>query len=105
MSCTKYYEIDEIIYAIDSKKVPAYGEIEDFYAWITAAPHIITFFNIIVADIPPTYGFVLGRDWTSIIDGYIMNDGSYMMLPGKEEVMIKLPREPRETLLFQEEEQ
>jgi hypothetical protein len=80
MSCTKYYETGESIYAIDSRKVPAYGEIKDFYAWIIVAPHIITVFTIIVVDLPPTYGVVLGRDWSSMIGGYIMNDGSCMML-------------------------
>jgi hypothetical protein len=28
MSCTKYYETGESIYAIDSRQVPAYGEIK-----------------------------------------------------------------------------
>jgi hypothetical protein len=28
MGCTKYYEIGESIYAIDSRKVPTYGEIK-----------------------------------------------------------------------------
>jgi hypothetical protein len=34
-----------------------------------------------MVDIPLTYGVVLGRYWFSIIGGYIMNDGSCMMLP------------------------
>jgi hypothetical protein len=50
MSCTKYYETSERRYAIDSRKVPTYAEIKDFYAWITTTPHIITIFNIIVVD-------------------------------------------------------
>jgi ribonuclease HI len=104
MSCTKYYETSESIYAIDSRKVPAYGEIKDFYAWITTTPHIITIFNIIVVDLPPAYGVVLGRDWTSMIGGYIMNDGSCMMLPGKEGVMIKVPREPRKPFSFKKKD-
>jgi hypothetical protein len=58
-------------------------------------PHIIMVFNIIVVDLPPTYGVVLGRYWSSMIGGYIMNDGSCMMLPGKEGAMIKVPREPK----------
>jgi hypothetical protein len=73
MICTKYYETGETIYAIDSRKVSAYGEIKDFYAWITTTPHIITVFNIIVVDLPLTYGVVLGIYWTSMIGGYIMN--------------------------------
>jgi hypothetical protein len=80
MHYTKYYETSESIYAIDSRQVPTYGEIKDFYAWITTTPRIITIFNIILVDLPPAYGVVLGRDWSSMIEGYIMNDGSCMML-------------------------
>jgi hypothetical protein len=104
MSCTKYYENSERIYAIDSRKVSAYEEIKDFYAWITTAPHIITVFNIIVVDLPPAYGVVLGRDWTSMIGGYIINDDNCMMLPGKEGVMIKVPHEPRKPFSFKKKD-
>jgi hypothetical protein len=100
MSCTKYYETDKSIYEIDSRKVLSYGEIKEFYAWITTPPHIITIFIIIVVDLPPTYGVVLGRYWTSMIVGYIINDGSCMMLSGKEGAMIKFPREPRKHFSF-----
>jgi predicted aspartyl protease len=69
MNCTKYYETSESIYAIDSRQVLDYGEIKDFYTWITTTPHIVTVFNIIVVDLPPAYGVVLGRDWLSMIEG------------------------------------
>jgi hypothetical protein len=104
MSCTKYYETGESISAIDSRKVPVYREIKDFYALITAAPHIITIFNIIAVDLPPAYGVVLRREWTSMIGGYIMSDDSCMMLPGKEEAMIKVPPEPRKTFSFKKKD-
>jgi hypothetical protein len=74
MECTRHYETGEIIYAIDSRKVSAYGEIKDFCAWISVTPHITIVFTIVVVDLPPTYGVVLGRDWSSMIGGYIMND-------------------------------
>jgi ribonuclease HI len=67
-------------------------------------PHIIIVFNIIVVDLPTTYGVFLGRDWSSIIKGYIMNDGSCMMLPRKEGVMIKVPREPRKLFPFKKKD-
>jgi hypothetical protein len=76
MECTRHYETGESIYAIDSRKVPAYGEIKYFCAWISATPHITIVFTIVVVDLPPTYGVVLGRDWSSMIGGYIMNDKS-----------------------------
>jgi hypothetical protein len=61
MECTKYYETGESIYAIDSRKVPAYGEIKVFYAWISEKPHITTIFTIIVVDTPPAYDVFLKR--------------------------------------------
>jgi hypothetical protein len=75
--------------------VPTYGEIKYFYAWITTSPHIVTVFNIVVVDLSPSYGVVLGRDWSSMIGGYIMNDGSCMMLPDKDGAMTKVHREPK----------
>jgi hypothetical protein len=104
MSFTKYYETSKRMYAIDSRKVLAYREIKDFYAWITAAPHIITVFNIIVVYLPPAYGVVLGREGTSMIIGYTMNDRSCIMLPGKEGAMIRAPHEPRNPFSFKKKE-
>jgi hypothetical protein len=94
----------ERIYAIDSRKLPTYGEVKDLYAWITIAPYIITIFNIIVVDIPPAYGVVLARDCTSMISGYIMNGISCMMLPGKDGEMIKVPREPIKPFSFKKKD-
>jgi ribonuclease HI len=104
MNYTKYYETVESIYAIDSRQVAAYGEIKYFCAWITTNQHIITVFNIIVVDLPPAYGVVLGRDWSSMIGGYIMNDGSCMMLPDKGGAVIKVPREPRRPFSFKKKD-
>jgi hypothetical protein len=56
------------------------------------APHITTIFTNIVVDIPATYGVVLGKDWCSMIRGYIMNDGSCMRLPHKNGMMVRVPR-------------
>jgi len=103
MGCTKYYETGESIYSIDSKKNPAYGEIKYFYSWIIDAPHITNVFTITVVYLPPTYGVVLGRDWSAMIGGYIMNDGSCMMLQNKDGTMMRLPREPKKPFSFKKE--
>jgi hypothetical protein len=89
MECMRNYNTGESIYAIDSRNFPAYEEIKYFCAWITSTPYIL------VEDIPPTYGVFLGRDWCSIIGGYIMNDGSCMMFPNKNGAMVRVPREVR----------
>jgi hypothetical protein len=104
MGCTKYYETRESIYAIDSRKVLTYGEIKYFYAWIIVSPHITIVFTITVVDLPLAYGVVLGRDWSALIGGYIMNDGSCMMLPNKYGTMLRVPREPRKPFSFKKKD-
>jgi len=104
MECTNYYEIEESIYTIDSNKGPTYGEINIFCAWISIAPHITIMFTIIVVDLPPAYGVVLGWNLCSTIGGYIMNYGSWMMLPNKDGTMIKVPREHRNPSSFKKKE-
>jgi hypothetical protein len=88
MECKKYYEIGETNYAIDSRKVHAYGEIKGFCAWISVAPHITIVFTIIMVYIPPTYGVFLGRSCCAMIGGYIMKGGICMILPKKHGTQI-----------------
>jgi hypothetical protein len=100
MGYTKYYETSEIIYAIDSRRVPTYGDIKYLFSCISATPHITTVFTIIVVDFPPTYGVVLGRYQCSLIGGYIVNDGICMMLPNKDGTMIRVPQKTRNPISF-----
>jgi len=57
-----HYDTGEIIYAIDSRKVPAYGKIKYFCAWMSTTPHITIVFTIVVVEFPLEYGVSLGRD-------------------------------------------
>jgi ribonuclease HI/probable phosphoglycerate mutase len=100
MVCTQYYETGENIYAIDSRNVATYGEIKYLCACITVVPHITTIFRIIVVDLPPIYGVVMGRDLCSLIRGYIKNNGSCMVLPNKDGIMVRVPREARKPVSF-----
>jgi hypothetical protein len=47
MSCTKYYETSEIIYAVDSRKVSTVQINQGLLCLDYNTPHIITVFNII----------------------------------------------------------
>ena len=104
MECTRHYETGEIIYDTDSRKVSYYGEIKYFCVGIATTPHITTIFTIIVVDFPPSYGVMLGRYWCSLIRGYIMKDGSCMMLPNKYGTMIRVPRENINLTSFKKKE-
>jgi len=101
---TKYYETIEIIYVIDSRKVPTYGEIKYFYAWISVNPHVTIMFTITLVDLPPAYAVVLGRYWSLFIRGYIMNDGSCMLFPNKHGTMVMVPRDPRKPFSFKKKD-
>ena len=85
LECTRHFKTGEGIFTIDSRKVIAYGEIKDLCAWIDFAPHVKVVFTIIVVDLPLAYGLVLGWEWNFSIGGYIMNDGSCMMVPNTSE--------------------
>jgi hypothetical protein len=57
-----------------------------------------------VEDLPLAYGVVLGRYWSSMIEGYIMNDKSCMMFLGKEGAMIKVHCEPMKPFSFRKKD-
>jgi len=57
-----------------------------------------------VVDLPLAYRVFQGRDWDSMIERYIMNDVSCMMLPNKEGTMIKVPHEPRRPFSFKKKD-
>jgi hypothetical protein len=57
-----------------------------------------------VLDLPPAYGFVLRRDWSYMIRGYIMNDVSCMIFQDKDEAMIKVSCEPMRPFSFKKKE-
>jgi hypothetical protein len=55
-------------------------------------------------DLPPVYGVVIGKDWSSLIGWYIMNDGSCVMLLNKDVTMIRVPWELRKPFSFKKNE-
>jgi hypothetical protein len=61
-------------------------------------------FTIIVVHLPATYGVVLGRELFFPLLGYIMNDGSCMMLPNKEGGITKVFHEQRNRVSIKKKE-
>ena len=57
-----------------------------------------------MVDILAAYGVFLGCDWFSMIGGYIMNYGSFMMLPNKYGTMIRVPQEHIKPISFKKKE-
>lgn len=67
-------------------------------------PHLHTVFTITVVDLPAAYGVFIGRDFLKL-GGYIMNNGSCMMLPTKDGGFTKIihPSRVKKVCLFREE--
>ena len=100
LECTRHFKTGEGIFSIDSRKVITYGEIKYFYARIASSPHVKVVFTIVVVDLPPAYGLVLGEAWSFPLGGYIMNGGSCMMVPNKIREFTRIPGEPKNPIFF-----
>ena len=101
---TRNYEDGECRFSIDSIRVPAYGDINYFCAWISLAPHITTIFTIIVVNLPLADNLVLGQEWSYPHGGYIMNDKSFLMILNKDDDFTRVPQEARKPSCYQRKE-
>ena len=46
------------------------GEMEDVLIHLSSNDKVCQFIDIVVADIPESYGLVLSRDWSAKLSGY-----------------------------------
>jgi ribonuclease HI len=80
MSCTN--KNVRIMLSYNNKKQSTIGEIKDVTLVLCAHPKIHTTLNIHVIDIfVSNYSIILGRDWKSLIGGYLSLDGSHLSIP------------------------
>ena len=68
---------------MDKTDVKVIGEMEDVLVRLASNDKVCQVINIVVADIPDTYGLVLSRDWSAKLNGYFALDWSHMWLPYK----------------------
>ena len=59
------------------------GEMEDVLVRLSSNDKVCQVIDIVVADIPDTYGLVLSRDWSAKLNGYFASDWSHLWLPYK----------------------
>lgn len=71
------------IVQLDRTKVQVLGEINLLTIRLSADPRVVQEIGILIADIPEFYGFILSRDWSENLHGYISTDWSHMWLPYK----------------------
>jgi hypothetical protein len=62
---------------IDSKKFKVYGLIEDVEFYLVDFPHIIILINIVVIDVPYSWGMLVLMIWATTISGFLNMDLTY----------------------------
>ena len=70
------------------------GELKDVLIRPSLNSKVHQTIDIIVVDIPETYGVILSRDWSAKLNGYFSTDWSHLWLPYKgQSNKIKVERE------------
>ena len=59
------------LYSFDSKRVKCLGLIKDMVVSLNKFPSKIVVMDVVVADIPPKFGILLSRSWTSKLKGIL----------------------------------
>ena len=71
----------KFLYSFDSKKVKCLGLIKDMVVTLTKMPSKSVVIDVVVADIPPKFGVLLLRSWTSKLKGSLQMDMYYATIP------------------------
>jgi len=90
LSCTNKNARNMLSY--NSLQQKTIGEIKDVTLVLCTHPEIRTTLNIQVIDMPiRNYSIILGRDWKSLIGGYLSLDGTHLSIPrnGKNIIVLR----------------
>ena len=69
------------LYSFDSRRVKCLGLIKDMVVSLNKFPAKTVVMDVVVADIPPKFGVLLSRSWTSKLKGSLQVDMSYATIP------------------------
>jgi hypothetical protein len=68
------------IIQLDRTYVKVKGELKYVLIRLASDPRVHQVIDIVVVDIPESYGLLLSRDWSAKIQGYFPTDWSHMWL-------------------------
>jgi hypothetical protein len=71
------------IIQLDISHVKVFGELKDVLIWLSSNSKVHQTIDIIVVDIPETYGVILSRDWLAKLNRYFSTNWSHLWLPYK----------------------
>ena len=71
------------IVQLDRSRVKVLGELRNVLMRLYVDPQVRQTIDILIADIPESYGLLLSWDWSSQLNGYFAIDWSHMWFPYK----------------------
>jgi hypothetical protein len=71
------------IIQLDRTYVKVKGELKYVLIRLASDPRVHQVIDIVVVDIPESYGLLLSRDWSAKLQGYFSTDWSHLWLPYK----------------------
>ena len=69
------------IFQLDKSKVKVVGILRNVLLRLSTDPRMHQIIDIVIDDIPETYGMWLSRDWSKKLEGYLSTDWSHLWLP------------------------
>ena len=69
------------IIQLDRSHVKVFRELKDVLIRLSSNSKVHQTIDIIVVDIPKTYGVILSKDWSAKLNGYFATDWSHLWLP------------------------
>ena len=78
---------------MDSGEIDVVGITLNFPVKLAAYPDIGVTMDIVVIDVPDTWGMLLSTKWVASLGGSIQMDWTYAMIPASEDAHVKLYRE------------
>lgn len=79
--------------AMDSREIDVVGIILSLPVSLSVYPDIQVTMDVIVIDVPDTWGMLLSRQWAATLGGSIQLDWTYATIPASEHSLVKLYRE------------
>lgn len=81
------------ICGLDSKSMEVHGLIKDVVVHLVASPDISTIMNVMVVDLPATYGMLLSRKFFASFGGMIQMDLSFVSIPNPNGRLVQIMRD------------
>lgn len=88
------------LYSFDSKRVQCLRMIKDLVVKMVQIPKKFVMMDVVIADVPPTYGMLLSRHWGTSVGGSIQFDLSFATIPVFGGETKCLYREPKMTYIL-----